>query len=129
MEERSGLRSNRRHRLSLGRASAPRQVIDRAIRHSAIDDAPTELTTTRDRRFFCGVGTRAAEGPQIPVAANQEIEGPSSGAMYLECPRRDGEALVQDGIQLESLGWGTLEVYFCTVSHVWLSVDGQPRHA
>jgi len=38
------------------------------------------------------------------VAANQEIKGPASGAMYLECARRDGEALVEDGIQLQSLG-------------------------
>jgi hypothetical protein len=38
------------------------------------------------------------------VPANQEIKGPASGAMYLECARRDGEALVQDGIQPQNLG-------------------------
>src|SRR5215510_11630573 len=38
-----GFRSEQAH---LGRASTPRQVIDRAIRHSAIDDASAELTTT-----------------------------------------------------------------------------------
>jgi hypothetical protein len=100
----TGLRSDERHSPSPVRVSAPRQVIDGAIRHSAIDDAPAELTATRNGRFFCGVGTRAAEGPQVPVTANQEIKGPASGAMYLECANRDGEALVQDGIQLHSLG-------------------------
>ena len=38
------------------------------------------------------------------MAANQDIERPASRTMYLECARRDGEALVQDGIQLQSLG-------------------------
>jgi hypothetical protein len=65
----------------------------------------------------------AAEGPQVPVAANQEIKGPASGAMYLECARRNGEALVQDRIQLQSPGWRLLEY-----TPVRLSVDGrQPR--
>src|SRR5690242_13072985 len=76
------------------------QVIDRAIPHSPVDDELTELTTTRDGRFFCRVGPRAAEGPQVRVAANQEIKGPASAATYLECACRDGEALVQDGIQV-----------------------------
>ena len=76
------------------------QVIDRAIPHPSIDDALTELTTTRDGRFFCGIGARAAEGPQVRIAANQEIKRPASGAMYLKRARRDGKALVQDRIQL-----------------------------
>jgi len=83
-------------------ASVSGQVIDRAIPHSPIDDALTELTTTRDGRFFCGVGPWAAEGPQAPVAANQEIKGPASGAMDLKRARRDGEALVRDRIQLQA---------------------------
>ena len=66
----------------------------RQVRHSPIDDTLTELTTTRDGRFFCGVGPRAAEGPQAPVAAHQEIKGPASGGTYLKRARRDGEALV-----------------------------------
>jgi hypothetical protein len=77
------------------------QVVDRAIPHSPVDDAPRELTTTRDGRFFGGVGARAAEGPQARVAANQEIKGPASGATDLKRARRDGEALVRDGIQLQ----------------------------
>ena len=93
--------------------------------HSAIDDAPAELRATRVGRFFCGVGTRAAEGAQVPVAANQDIERPASRAMYLECARRDGEALVRDGIQLREPRWETLEVYYCTGSYVRLSVDRQ----
>ena len=69
----------------------------------APDDALRELTTTRDGRFFGGVGARAAEGPQARVAANQEIKGPPSGATDLKRARRDGEAVVQDGIQLQQL--------------------------
>jgi hypothetical protein len=88
--------------MSAGQASVSRQLIDRAIPHSPIDDAPTEFTATRDGRFFCGVGRRAAEGPQAPVAANQEIKGPASGATYLKRARRDGKALVQDRIHLQA---------------------------
>jgi hypothetical protein len=36
------------------------------------------------------------------MAANQEIKGPASGAAYLERARRDDEAFVQDGIQLQA---------------------------
>jgi hypothetical protein len=81
-------------------ASVSGQVIDCAIPHSPIDDALTELTATPDSRFFCGVGPWAAEGPQAPVAANQEIKGPASGATDLKRARGDGEALVRDRIQL-----------------------------
>jgi hypothetical protein len=83
-------------------ASVSRQVIDRAIPHSPIDDALTELTTTRDGRFFCEVGPRAAEGPQAPLAANQQIKGPASGTTDLKRARRDGETLVRDRIQLQA---------------------------
>jgi hypothetical protein len=61
------------------------------------------------------------------VAANQEIKGPATGPMYLECARRDGEALVPDGIHTAQPWWETLKVYYCTVSYVWLSVEGLPR--
>jgi len=43
------------------------------------------------------------------MTANQEIKGPASGAVYLEGACRDGEALVQHGIQLQSLGGGLLK--------------------
>jgi hypothetical protein len=61
------------------------------------------------------------------VAANQEIKGPATGPMYLECARRDGEALVPDGIHSAQPWWETLKVYYYTVSYVWLSLEGQPR--
>ena len=94
-----------------GEASVSGQVIDRAIPHSSIDDAPSELTATRDGRFLCGVGPRAAEGPQVTVAADQEIEGPASGATYLERARRDGEALVRGRIQPDSELFNHTELY------------------
>lgn len=65
--------------------------------------------TTRNSRFFCGVGGRSAEGPQVCVPANQEIKAPTSGAVYLERAGRDRETVIQDGIQLRGLGKGPLK--------------------
>jgi len=96
---------------SAGQASVSSQVIDRIFPHSSIDDASTELKATRDGRFLCGVGPKAAEGPQVPVAADQEVEGPAPGATYLKSARRDGEALIGDRIQPDRVLLNHAEIY------------------
>ena len=81
------------------------EIGDATIFDGPVDDVTAEFGTARlgARSRRIGVGT--AEGPELPVAADQQIQGPASGSTELEGAGANGVALVRKGRYRALLSW------------------------